>query len=389
MTMIALGIALALLNVYTSRRDLALATGPPSVTQRRWLIDAAERPDIAQFFKGLTPERKLGMARAIGRYDDAPLAKLCGLLLADFDEEARAILVSDMKRIAAAHPEAVAAQLVLKGGFQTLGVSEALRSQGSIALPDVAAMLDDADARPTAVDYLVKSGEAAVPPLLKRLDDPKPEVRLAAADALGGLRASAAVAPLLKRLADAAPDERTAYLTAISAIGDPSTASLLESILEEGTRPLPERTAAAVGLGRVGGIDAARSLLPFATSDEPVLATAAQAALTAVGSVALTVPNTPFAVRIRLAGRLEGDLADATLRNALAAPGTRSVAAKECKGRPRLVPDLFAILRSARGDGDLAATLIADLRSTPEGRLRLAIVADDPLLSGFIARARA
>ena len=387
--MIALGAALAVLNVYTTRRDLALATGPRSDAQRRWLVEAAERPDIAPYFKKLSHPNRLAMARAVGRYDDATLAKLCGILLADFDEEARSLLVTALKRIAAAHPKAVAAELARKGGFQTLGVSEALRTLGPKGIPEVASMLDDPDARPAAVAYLVEAGDAAIPALLQKLKESDPAVRLAAADALGGLRARTAVPPLLRLLKRAKSDERPSYIAALSAIGDPGTSTLLESILRDSALPLPERTAAAVGLGRIGGIDSARTLWSYASSDDPVLAKAANAALASVGAVALDVPAVPAELRIELAGVLEGGRADAVLRQSLRDPATRSAAVKASKGRLALVSDLAALLPQVRRDGRLAAALVSSLALSAEGRDRLMPYRSDPDLSGFIARALA
>ena len=385
--MLLVGLGLALLNVFTTRRDLALATGPEGADQRAWLVDAAERPDIAQFFKKMPHAQRVAMARAVARYDDAPLAKLCGILLADFDADARTALGVALKRIAAAHPEAVAEQLKQKGSFQTLGVSEALRPQGSRALPGVVAMLANGDARPAAIAYLVSSGDAAVAPLLPKLDDPVADVRLAAADALGGLRARGAVADLLRVLGKCPPGERPAYLTALSAIGDPSTETLLASILRDTTRPLAERTATTLGLGRIGTPDAIRLLWQNEASDEPTLAASAFSALAAVGPPALAVPGPSPGERVALAGAIVGPEADDVLRAGLAEPGTRLAAVVAAKGRPSLLPDFARLLPEARKDGDLAAALVAALATTPEGRSRLASFENDPGLSGFIHRA--
>lgn len=385
--MVGLGLVLAALGVVTSRRDLALAIGPSSAAQRQWLDEAADRPDIAQFFKKLSHEQRIEMARAIGRYDDAPLAKLTGLLLADFDEEARAILQRGLGRIAAVHPEDVAAQLVQTGGFQQLAVFAALRTLGDRAITPVAAMLDNGDARPAAIAYLVAAGPAAIPALLPRLNDPKPEVRLAAADALGGLRAREAIAPLLKDLAEAPVADRPAYLADLAAIGDPSTEPLLASVLDDTARPLAERTAVALGLGRIGGPVATPLLWRYAATDEPVLAHAAFAALVTVGAPALQVPEVPPAIRIRLAAALVGPEADGVLRIALTQPETRLAAVQGAKERPSLIPDLAALLPLAKEDGELAAALVADLSATDAGRALLAPYRDDPGLTGFIQRA--
>lgn len=386
-SMILLGVVLATLNVFTSRRDLALATGPQGEAQRQWLVEAADRPDIAQFFKKLPHEQRVAMAQAVARYDDAPLAKLSGLLLADFDADARAFLTEGLKKVAAAHPEAVAEQLKQKGSFQVLGVSEALRTQGERVVPGVVAMLANGDARPSAVAYLVRAGEPSVPALLPKLDDENKDVRLAAADALGQLRSRTAVAPLLKKLDVAPVEERPAYLAALAAVGDPSTEGLMASTLRDPQAPLAERAPAALGLGRIGGPAAARLLWQFAPSDEPAISTAALAALGAVGPAALEVPNVPPLLRVRVAAVVPGPVGDAAIRNGLAAPATRVAAVEAAKGRPTLLPDLAALLPDAKRDGDLAAALVPTLAATDEGKTRLVAYRDDPDLSGFIRRA--
>ena len=384
--MLLVGVALALLNVFTTRRDLALATGPQSADQRAWLVDAADRPDVAQFFKKLSHEQRVAMAKAVGRYDDAPLAKLCGILLADFDVEARTNLADALKRIAMAHPEAVADQLKQKGSFQTLGVSAALRPLGRRALPGVVAMLANGDARPAAVAYLVASGDKAVAPLLPKLDDASADVRLAAADALGGLRAQSAVSDLLRVLDKAPPAERPAYLTALSAIGAPSTEALLATILRDPARPLAERTATALGLGRIGTPEAVHLLWENAASDEPTLSTAAYSALATVGPAALDEPGQTSANRVQLAGLIPGAEADAVLRAALSDPTTRLAAVDAGKERASLIPDFARLLSIAREDGDLAAALVSALSASPEGKSRLVAYENDPSLRGFIRR---
>ncbi len=386
--MVGLGVALALLNVFAIRRDLALATGPPSAAQREWLIAAADRPDVAGFFKNLPHERRVAMAEAIARYDDEPLAKLSAILLADFDAEARAKLVVGLKRVATVHPEAVADGLKQKGSFQQLGVFEALRSQGERSIPGVVAMLDNADARPAAVAYLAAAGPPAIAPLLPHLSDPKPEVRLAAAAALGGLRARAAVAPLLKDLDSAAPADRPAYLTALAAIGDPSTATLLAEILQDPARPLAERAVVPLGLGRIADPATLPLLWRFAASDEPVLASAARAALAIVGPPVLTIPDVSPALRLQVAATFHGSEAEAAIADALTRPETRFAAISAAGERPRLVPALATLLRTGKDDGDLAAALVGALASTEPGREALAPYRDDPALAGFIRRSQ-
>lgn len=386
--MCGLGVVLAAFGVVTSRRDLALATGPANEAQHRWLLEAADRPDIAQFFKSLSHAQRLQMAEAIAHYDDAALAKLSGLLLADFDAEARAVLQKALARVTTVHPEAVAAQLTQTGGFQQLAVFAALRTLGDRALPPVVAMLDNADARAAAVAYLVAIGDpAATPLLLPRLDDPKPEIRLAAADALGGLHARVAAAPLRAALAKASDADRAALLADLAAIGDPADEPLFAATLDDPARPLAERTAAAQGLGRIGGPEAARLLGRDASANEPVLANAAFAALASVGLPALDAPALPPDLRLRLAAVIPGAEADGVIRSALRTPALRLAAIRNARGRSSLTNDLAALLPADKADGTLAAALVESLAATSEGSQKLESYRDDPDLSGFVLRA--
>lgn len=384
--MILFGVALSVLNILTARRDLALATGPESPAQRAWLVDAADRPDITTFYKKLSSASKVAMARAIGRYDDASLAKLAGKLLADFDADARRELTKSLTHIATVHPEAVADELKEKGSFQTLGVSAALRPQGARALPMVVKMLDNDDARPTAVSFLVQAGQASVPFLISALDMTKKEARLAAADALGKIRAREAVAPLLANFQAAPDDERIPFLAAVAAIGDPSTRSLMETTLHDDGLPPAMRAQAAFGLGRIGGRDSAVRLWPYAADDDPILATAAKGALSAIGAPAFTVPNVPASQRVEVAADVHDPSGDAVLREALKQPAVRQAAAEVSDTRPALVPTLTEALSAAREDGDAASAIVKALASTNQGRKALSGFHDDPALQGFILR---
>ncbi len=385
--MLLLGIGLATLNVISTRHDLALATGPEGQAQREWFMDASERPDIAAFFKKLSHSDRLKMAKAIGRYDDAALAKLVGKLLADFDADARRELTKSLRPIAAAHPEAVANQFTQKGSFQTLGISEALRPQGASVLPAVADMLANGDARPAASAYLVRAGDSAVDVLMAKLDDPSDDVKLAAADALGQLRAIRAVPALLKRLQDGKPEQRPLYLAAIGAIGDPSTQTMLTGILDDPSMPVSERTPAALGLGRIGGTEEVLLLWKYAESDEPAIATAAQSALSTIGPSALSVRDISPAITVAVAAAMRSPDGDDNIRNALQDPAVRIAAVKAAAGRAALLPALAKLLPAARQDGDLASTLVTTLAGSIEGRRALTPYQFDPTLAGFIERA--
>jgi hypothetical protein len=382
-----LGIGLATLNVVSTRHDLSMATGPKGQAQREWFIDASERPDIAAFFKKLSHVDRLKMSKAIGRYDDAALAKLVGKLLADFDADARRELTHSLLPIAAAHPEAVANQFTQKGSFQTLGISTALRPQGAKVLPAVADMLANGDARPAASAYLVGSGDAAIDVLIAKLNDASDDVKLAAADALGQLRAKRALPRLLRLLEEGKPEQRPLYLAAIGAIGDPSSEQFLAKILADSSLPVSERTPVALGLGRIGGTSEVPLLWRYAQSDDPALATAAQSALSTIGPSALLARDVSPPVLVSVASAMRSPDGDDAIRNALDVPSTRIVAVKAAAGRQALLPKLVSLISAAQRDGDLAEPLVDVLSQTAEGRQALVPYRSDPALAGFIERA--
>ncbi|MDX2065882.1 MAG: hypothetical protein SFX74_09090, partial [Fimbriimonadaceae bacterium] len=247
-----LGVVLAAYSSVTQIRDVGLATGATGPDQRAFFIAAADRPDIAVFFKGLKPQERLKMARQLGEYDDPKIAVVIAKLLGDFDVEARKVLTASLTRLARTQPAAVAEQLKEKGSFQQYGVSEALRSQGESVLPAVVTTLANGDARPNAVAYLVAAGPPAIPLLVPKLDDANKDVVLAAADALGKLRARAASPRLVALYRAALPDDRTSYLTALAGLGDPATEPIFQSIAQSDREPNPIRAQAALGLGRIG-----------------------------------------------------------------------------------------------------------------------------------------
>ncbi len=384
-----LGAVLALWSSYTTKRDVAVATGNQSEEQHQFFIAAADRPDIASFFKKtLNHEGRLAMARNIGRYDDAILAKLCGLCLGDFDSDARRELTKSLTHIAYAHGDAVASQLGLVGSFQQLGVFRALQAAGPDVLPLVAKRLGDPGTRTNAEAFLVSQREAAVPVLLTLLDDPDKNTRLSAADALGKIGSKAAVPPLTLLVEKADGDEQAGYLSALAGIGDPTSRSLLTAALVDPKLSVPQRVQAVLGLGRIGDVQAAQVLWSHTNDEEAQLRSGALDALRLCPAAALAVPGQEPSLRLDVASGASGAEADAVVSAALDDPKFATKAARFAQNRPNLVAKLVQVLKSAdaSSQGDVLEAAIASLASTASGKASLATLAQDSRLSGMIQR---
>lgn|GEM_PF-1013618 len=374
--MIAVGAGLTLFNSITLRNDTATATGPESPAQQQFFADAADRPDIAVFFKNLSHEQRVAMAKNIGRYDNPKLPKLAAVLLQDFDADARKELVASLVRMGKTRTKEIADQMIQKGSFQQTGVAAALDSAGKSSWPYVAEMLKNGDARGFAAAYLTEKGSDTGELLLEKLGDKDKDTRLAAADALGKLAYRPAVR-LLRSLYDGVQgdatkfDELIGYLSALSGTGDPSLEPLFTDLLNDVTKPIPTRATAAFGLGRIGTESAARVVWKYADADDRSLADNAVAALQRAGTVALATAPTSGTARFRVAAGIPGVAADRFL-----AEGIQSGTDADpllAVDRPGLVPVLQKKLASmtGEGDGDRADAIIRALASTSAGEKSL------------------
>lgn len=413
---VSLGVILAVYNAVSLRRDVALATGPVGPAQREFLKGAADRPDIASFFKHLTPEGRLKMSKNIGQYDDVELANLCGKLLDTFDPEARVLLTASLTHVALVHPEAVAEQFKLPGSFQQVAVTTALRKAGAVALPLVDKQLAVGDARPNAVSYLVGSGPAAIAPTLPYLDVKDKDTRLAAVDAIGKLRATQAVPKLIQMYQGSKEEERLAYFTALATIGAPSTQDLMTTVLTDEAMSTPLRAQAALGLGQIGLPSALTTVWTFTASIDQTLHDSAITALQLAGDKALRIGvdlarSGPRIVNnnvtepaqrapevevrqstvLQVAGGIHSIFADSFIEAGLQDPLTSVQAALVSGSRPELVSILTAHAKGANPDtqGDKIDALFRALATTVPGRTALKEIgakADESPIGALAAR---
>ncbi|RYG29828.1 hypothetical protein EON81_26030, partial [bacterium] len=318
--MVGIGIVLTVWNAFNLRRDVASAVGPQSEAQKQFLVGAADRPDIAVFFKNLLPEQRLAMAQAIGRYDDPKLPLLVGKLLGDFDPEARKALTASMVHLVGTQPEPVAQQLKEKGSFQQIGVFSALRTAGPSVLPLVAKQLSVGDARPNVIAFMVESGKPSIPILIPYLDDASNDVKLAAAEALGKLRAREATSKLVELYSVAEPEPKAQYLAALSGIGDPTQESLMASILGNALSPVAQRASAALGLGRIANSSSVSTLWRYANEPETAVRESAIAGLVLAGDISLSGTQGSPENRLSVAADLRSATADKVIEDGLKDP---------------------------------------------------------------------
>lgn len=380
-----IGATLAIYNVVSTRRDIGLATGPSGPAQQEFFAAAAERPDLELFYKGLSPEQRMTMAKRLGEYDDGRLAPVIGKLLGTFDPLARVELGKSLASLAKKQPDAVAAQFGLAGSFQQIAIAAALKEGGDAALPLAVKRLDETTTRPNALAFLVGYGPKAVPVLLPKLDSDVADVRLAAADALGKLAARPAVEPLTVLYRKSEGAERIGYLSALASIGDPASEDLLKSALADESLTIPQRAQAALGLGRIGGKSVIPTLVALADHPDRQFSESARSALMLAGDSAVTDPSLPMPLRIEVAGGVRTAAADALLAKALGEPATRRDAATVAGSRPSIVASLTSAAR-AESDGEAIDRLLRALATTEEGRAALKSLESDPTIGGLATR---
>lgn len=405
---------MAVWNAYSTKRDIAIATGRADDRQKEFFIDAADRPDIATLYKSMTGKQRVAVANNIGlqaetnaaRYypcysalaetfgleDEAKLAKLVGVLLTDFDPKAREALTRALCKIAVAEPAAVAVELKNAGSFQSLGVFTALKALGDPGIPYVVAELSNGDARPQAVEFLVEAGRVSIAPLLEQLKSDNKDVRLAAVDALGKLRAREATDLLTEQYGKAPNDEKLHYLTALGSIGDPRTEKILSDALDDDTLDASMKEQAALGLGRMATVTSVAKLWSLLPNPDQDLTESTIAALQLAGDASLQAQSGSIDLRVRVASAIHSPMADGVLREAFRSTDRAlvKIAIRTAARRPALALDVADLLRrlNAADDGDVIDAAVTALMSTPEGRSAIKPLESVPVIGAFEKRRR-
>jgi len=387
--LIVSAVAMAFYNAWSTKTDIRIATGPTSKEQGEFFVNAADRPDIATLYKSMTHAQKIQVAQNIGNYNHPKLAKLIGILLADFDQDARKELAKSLAKVAQKQPEAVAQELKNAGSFQNLGVTEALKSIGDKAIPYVVKQLSNGDCRPQAIAFLIEN-PASIQPLIACLDDKNADVVKAAVEALGKLRAVQATTKLMAMYDVSKKEDKLLYLTALASIGDPRTEHLLTLALDDPELDSSMKQQAALGLGRIASPTSILRLWRIVPNPDVDLVDSTISALQLAGDASLNTPNTPVDIRIRVAAGIESSLANSVIAEGIANPdpAIKKIAFQSAMERPGLVRPIVNFLKSIQtgGDGELIDYAVTALMSTPQGVREAQTLKSNDLLVGFIER---
>jgi HEAT repeat protein len=134
--------------------------------------------------------------------------------------------------------------------------------------------------RNAACFLLGELGETAVGPLAELLDDRNKDVRLFAIDTLARIGSRSAETAIVRALEDA---EVNVAAAAAGALGQIGAASSVEPLIAALKADSWVRCAAAKSLGRIGGLQALRTLMGLACDEDPLVSFAAAQALTEAG----------------------------------------------------------------------------------------------------------
>jgi HEAT repeat protein len=161
---------------------------------------------------------------------------------------------------------------------------DALDQLGQDAIERLLAELTGADRGEDAADW------AAAQRFVKALSASRPELRMAAANALGRIGEESVVPKLLEALDDEDPRVRIRLCTACGRIGHPVAIDPLEDRLDHDPHPMVRR-AAADALGAIGTDEALAALLDLLEDESDSLR---RVAATALGNASSTRPVAPL-----------------------------------------------------------------------------------------------
>jgi len=189
---------------------------------------------------------------ALGRLkaSDAESLKAVVAHLSDDDAQVRRAAIRAVRMIGPPPQTTIPLVVKLLSDSDPTVAARALSSisdGGVEVIPALSAALEQREARYWACLALGEMGpqaQAAVPALIKALDDDRPEVRLQAAIALGeiGPDAKPAASTIIKLIDDSFPSVRAAAIFALGRIGEPSTAAALANV-EASTDPFVKMLA--------------------------------------------------------------------------------------------------------------------------------------------------
>jgi len=303
---------------------------------------------------GPRQERLAAMTALFRRRDPENLVPLFVALLDDKDSAIGSKAAEYLGAMGAeAAVEPLIAALRKRGPADRTAFIEALGAIGDRrAVAPLAALLDGAgesEARSVG-RALAKLGPEAVPVLVKRLSDPKPAVRAAAAAGLGWFALGpdgatrkdalgAAIAPLIPLLYDPVAEVRSSAADAMGNIHDPRFLASLMLALGDPDDAVREVMARVIS--SYGG--AAMALLPSAFQSADVrIRLGAAAALADIAEAGARDPSRAAGSAVNAA---RGMLDEALRRNDLVA-GAGAFGYYIRQGRPEAVPFLIAALQA-------------------------------------------
>jgi HEAT repeat protein len=189
-----------------------------------------------------------------------------------------------------------------------------------VAIPPLARALGDGEAtvRAAAAEALgaFTSNPDAVAPLLGKIDDASPVVRVVIARALARLEDPRAVVPLVGKVQDSVPEVRQAVARALGELGDPRATQALLLQLRDGA---PDVRVEALGaLGRLRAPEAVDAIAPLALDRNAALR---QSALTALGRIASPGAVHALVATLGFADDAGGGLEHTPVRDALVLAG--------------------------------------------------------------------
>lgn len=370
-------------------REVALATGPKSHTQRYYFIEAADRPGIELFYKGLTSADKVKMAQRLGLYNDIKVITLTGKLLDTFDEQAYQELTNSLIKQTKSNPKDAVSLIGVGATRPKFAIRKAMLAAVPESLGPLAEKLEDAGLRGNAKRLLIEAGPQAEPYVRKYIQSKDADVRKNAASLLGQYRKVESLGVLGKAFRAYKTPERTIYLSAIVAIGAQQNRPFFENVFSNLNYTPEERFLAAKALARLGTLQStaplARALLSAKGQErEKVLQ-----ALSEAGEKTLALTTLQPYDRFRLSCMLRGSRADAILSTEIL-KGRFDIFKNidYMKGRDGLTQALsqLAVKLNPQKDARKAMLVLRVLSSTKSGIKALEKLQKDPKIGGLAMR---